>query len=432
MARLWRSFFFGMLVLSVSAANGQDFDITEFVVTDEGPWSDIEATTVTVPQVLDGTITLDGKPNDAEYGGFAGVYVTPGMPNGDPGNAWILDFPGDREWDNPEDSSFTFWLAHDTEYLYVGVDVKDDVVNSDDINNAFWKDDALEIVTDAFNDNYDNNTDNSEDSHGGHAYFNYEGRFSGWDDDADALGEGAGRWSTEVDYAYGEGGEIFGFGEATDTGWNMELKMAKSLFESEEVGNKLVEGERMGFNLILDDDDQAGPEREDGNGEGFREQDLEIQYAWANRLRASGFNADEASSYSEEELANEEYLKDGFYDLVIDGNGRLSHGGAGEIIFGGLSDVVVTCDPNSMGDIDGSGDVAFADFLILSQNFGQAAADHTVGDIDCSGDVAFADFLILSQNFGQTVGGAQSVPEPTGELLLILAAMLCGATRRRR
>jgi len=90
------------------------------------------------------------------------------------------------------------------------------------------------------------------------------------------------------------------------------------------------------------------------------------------------------------------------------------------------------CDPNTLGDIDGSGDVAFADFLILSQNFGQAAADHTTGDIDCSGDVAFADFLVLSQNFGTTVGGAETVPEPSTHCLLVLAGMLGLVVRRRR
>jgi len=100
-----------------------------------------------------------------------------------------------------------------------------------------------------------------------------------------------------------------------------------------------------------------------------------------------------------------------------------------ELLGGG---VVGECNPGTMGDIDGSGDVAFADFLILSQNFGQTAADHTTGDIDCSGDVALADFLILSQNFGQVVGGAQSVPEPNGAVLLALAAMSLGLVRRRR
>jgi|GEM_PF-3082199 len=84
----------------------------------------------------------------------------------------------------------------------------------------------------------------------------------------------------------------------------------------------------------------------------------------------------------------------------------------------GIDNIRVTgegqpCNPNTMGDIDGSGDVAFADFLILSANFGQAVFGHTEGDIDCGGDVAFADFLILSANFGQTVGATASVPEPT-------------------
>ena len=93
---------------------------------------------------------------------------------------------------------------------------------------------------------------------------------------------------------------------------------------------------------------------------------------------------------------------------------------------------ISNCNPNTLGDIDGSGDVAFADFLILSQNFGQAAADHTTGDIDCSGDVAFADFLVLSQNFGQTVGGAETVPEPSALGLFGISALFLGFLRRRR
>ena len=179
----------GLLMIGSNAV--AQFDITTQPVDAEGPWSDVEQTTLMVPQVADGSITLDGVPSDSEYGGFAGVTVTPGI------NAWIHNFPGDRQWDNSEDSSFTFWLAHDTTYFYVGVDVADDVVNSDDPNGQFWRDDAIEIVTDVWNDNYDNNTDSSNDAYGGHSYINYEGRFSAWNEDTESIdGE---RWSSAVD-----------------------------------------------------------------------------------------------------------------------------------------------------------------------------------------------------------------------------------------
>ena len=102
----------------------------------------------------------------------------------------------------------------------------------------------------------------------------------------------------------------------------------------------------------------------------------------------------------------------------------------GSVVFGTVGPA---CDPNTQGDLDGNGMVEFADFLVLSNNFGQDVADHTAGDIDCSGDVAFADFLIMSSNFGTAVGAeASSVPEPSGLSLLCIAALAGGLIRRRR
>jgi len=62
------------------------------------------------------------------------------------------------------------------------------------------------------------------------------------------------------------------------------------------------------------------------------------------------------------------------------------------------------------GDADFNGEVDFADFLVVSANFGEAGL-WSEGDFDANGEVAFADFLILSGNFG-TSPAVASVPEP--------------------
>lgn len=55
-----------------------------------------------------------------------------------------------------------------------------------------------------------------------------------------------------------------------------------------------------------------------------------------------------------------------------------------------------------LGDIDGNRTVDFADFLILSRNFGKQLSDDPLdGDLDGDGNVGFSDFLILAANFGK-------------------------------
>jgi hypothetical protein len=53
------------------------------------------------------------------------------------------------------------------------------------------------------------------------------------------------------------------------------------------------------------------------------------------------------------------------------------------------------------GDIDSDGEVAFADFVILAEHFGQSEVTRAEGDLDGDGAVTFADFVILADNFGR-------------------------------
>ena len=97
----------------------------------------------------------------------------------------------------------------------------------------------------------------------------------------------------------------------------------------------------------------------------------------------------------------------------------------------GGGDICVVPDGVIAGDLDSDGTVAFADFLVLSQNFGSADVPYASGDVDCDGTVAFADFLVLSQNFGQS-SAAQAVPEPAGFAIAAMGALFLGLMRRRR
>ena len=54
------------------------------------------------------------------------------------------------------------------------------------------------------------------------------------------------------------------------------------------------------------------------------------------------------------------------------------------------------------GDANEDGEVSFADFLIVSANFGQSDRTWQAGDFNGDGLTGFDDFLILSENFGAT------------------------------
>lgn len=90
-------------------------------------------------------------------------------------------------------------------------------------------------------------------------------------------------------------------------------------------------------------------------------------------------------------------------EFQINDDGTLTDAFGGVWTPGGDYEIV---DPSAtdllLGDINDDQVVDFADFLILSGNFGTSVPEGTVGDLDCSGTVDFADFLLLSANFGRS------------------------------
>ena len=84
------------------------------------------------------------------------------------------------------------------------------------------------------------------------------------------------------------------------------------------------------------------------------------------------------------------------------------------------------------GDLDGNGSVNFADFLVLSGNFGASDVNYSGGNIDLMNGVDFADFLALSSNFGYVASGATSVPEPSTSMPLALSGLAIITSLRRR
>ena len=87
--------------------------------------------------------------------------------------------------------------------------------------------------------------------------------------------------------------------------------------------------------------------------------------------------------------------------------------------------------PNGDANFDGS--VAFADFLIVVDAFGDSDTTFSRGDFNCDGSTGFVDFLIFNANFGQTAGRTvRGVPEPGGRALVSFAVLTWLASARRR
>ena len=111
--------------------------------------------------------------------------------------------------------------------------------------------------------------------------------------------------------------------------------------------------------------------------------------------RTDGTEVEQLTDYTENALSES-------FNLFFEFGDTLFFRGPGQEE--GLELWAITSDapPLLDGDVDGNGAVEFADFLILSTNFGGPAESRDEGDLDGDGNVTFADFLILSQNFGRS------------------------------
>jgi hypothetical protein len=102
-----------------------------------------------------------------------------------------------------------------------------------------------------------------------------------------------------------------------------------------------------------------------------------------------------------------------------------------------LSGNFITDGNKLLGDADFDGRVGFPDFLVLQSHFGEDGKKWSDGDFVANGRVEFSDFLVVSKNFGEVsdslaLSSAQSVPEPSGLLLIALGMVHMYTYRRGR
>ena len=280
--------------------------------------------------------------------------------------------------EEPADNSVKFYARDNATHQYFLVDIIDDEVNMDDPEGAAWANDSVGFYFDPEDD----------------------GDPTDWNFDVQLVIDAGNQvqvWNSPVDYELQVEAGVTSAVTITDTGWMVEVGIDKTVFDTplpavlgpanDPAGN------HYGIDFSFRDNDDP---LDTGNRGG--DQAFTTAYDCADPFSGGGFPSKAASSW-------------------------------GQMIAGIAPSL---CDPNSKGDLDGNGKVEFADFLVLADNFGSDATDHTTGDIDCNGKVEFSDFLVLADNFGAEVGEASSVPEPSCLTLLVLGGCLALLVRRRK
>jgi hypothetical protein len=176
--------------------------------------------------------TLDGKVNAVEYEGALPIVLNQHT------GSYHLGV-GNDEWEEG-DHSLTGWVVHDETSIYVGVIVEDDVISTDSAaagseDGQTWVDDSIEIFFDA-----DDSNDPQRDTEA-----KFEGQFV-------FTPNGARRDNEANNPAWGEAADWFAATSTSEGGYQMEFRFSKAAL----LG--VSEGDRLGFNIALNDDDGDG------------------------------------------------------------------------------------------------------------------------------------------------------------------------------
>lgn len=266
--------------------------------------------------------TIDGVIDPDEYAGAQAEVVN--------GNTGVYNIPsGDDTWEEG-DSSYTYWVTHDDDAVYVGVDVVDDEIFTDSADagsedGQTWVDDSIEIFFDP---------DDSNDSGRGDKEF--EGQYV-------LTANGAWRDNEANNPQFGENDDWYAVTSETEDGYAVEFRVNKSALLDPE------DGDMLGWNVALNDDDGSG---------------RKLQLNWNGRPHSEftyGFLT----------------LGEGLVD-VCDPNASADLNGNGTVdfpdflILSGNFNMEVSS--HADGDLNCNGTVDFPDFLALSASFGSETA----------------------------------------------------------
>lgn len=196
---------------------------------------------ITAPLITE-AVTIDGLMGESSWA-VAGKGKG-GVPHG--------PFTGDTKPKNTDDLSFDLYVMHDTDYLYVAVDVKDEEVIADTEETGAedgytWYDDSVEVFIDGNHNHVPGNTNETGFLRGGQLVITANNAFR----DANAAATG------EVFYGPAAEDSWYALTTLTPAGYLAEFRIKKAdMFDPTDI-------DTIGFEIALNEDDADPVEEKD-------------------------------------------------------------------------------------------------------------------------------------------------------------------------